>query len=179
MTDESEHTAADDAEPAAESAAVDESAAREGTFLVTHADADSAVLKDVDTGQVHALSDNPGVEVHDAVEGTVAPEPPMEVSWQLVEVDERRSLSLSESPEPPTKQEEEIATQQAVGELTREPRAGEGELHVLTVPKDETDAAVQDVLEDEEATLSRAARLGVGRVEIRSEPGVVSVRYLP
>ena len=40
--------------------------------------------------------------------------------------------------------------------------------------------AVTDVLDDE-ATLVRAARLGVNRVEVRSdvEAGVVSVRYLP
>jgi hypothetical protein len=46
------------------------------------------------------------------------------------------------------------------------------------VPAAETEAAVADVREDE-ATLVRAARLGVDRVEIRSETGVVSVRYLP
>ena len=62
--------------------------------------------------------------------------------------------------------------------MTRRERAGTGELHVLTVPDGETEAAVADVLEDE-ATLARAARLGVERVEVRSEPGVVSVRYLP
>ena len=52
----------------------------EGTFLVTHADADSAVLKDVESGQVHTLSSNPGVEEVDAVDGIVAPEPPLEVT---------------------------------------------------------------------------------------------------
>ena len=57
-------------------------------------------------------------------------------------------------------------------------RAGEGELHVLTVPEDGTTDAVADVLDDEE-TLARAARLGVRRVEVRGESGVVSVRYLP
>jgi hypothetical protein len=36
-----------------------------------------------------------------------------------------------------------------------------------------------DVIDDREGTLSRAARLGVNRVEVRSEPGVVAVRYLP
>jgi hypothetical protein len=63
--------------------------------------------------------------------------------------------------------------------LTREPRAGIGELHVITVEEGRTGEAVDDVLEDREGTLSRAARLGVNRVEIRSEPGVLSVRYLP
>ena len=41
--------------------------AREGRFLVTHADEDSAVLKDVDRGQVHTLADNPGVEAGDEI----------------------------------------------------------------------------------------------------------------
>ena len=152
---------------------------KESTFLVTHADADSAVLKDVHDGQVHTLTSNPGVEVDDAIEGTVAPDPPMEVSWQLTDIDERRSLSIAESEEPPTAREQELAADQPVGELTTEPRAGTGELHVLTVPEADTADAVDDVLDDRETTLSRAARLGVNRVEIRSAPGVVSVRYLP
>ncbi|QLD90427.1 hypothetical protein HWV07_15855 [Natronomonas salina] len=151
---------------------------QEGRFLVTHVDDDSAVLKDVDSGQVHTLAENPGVEVHDLVEGTVEPEPPMEVTYRLVNVADRRSLSVEESPEPPTAQEREIAADQPAGELTTRERAGTGELHVLTVPEDQTEAAVADVLEDE-ATLVRAAQMGVERVEVRSADGVVSVRYLP
>jgi len=49
----------------------------------------------------------------------------------------------------------------------------------LTPPEEDTADAVSDVIDDREATLSRAARLGVNRVEVRSEPGVVSVRYMP
>jgi hypothetical protein len=66
-----------------------------------------------------------------------------------------------------------------VGELSRKERAGTGELHVMTVPEEATEAAVDDVVEDREATLVRAARMGVARVEVRSEPGVVVVRYMP
>ena len=55
---------------------------------------------------------------------------------------------------------------------------GDGEDVDLTVPDEETEAAVGDVLDDE-ATVERAARFGVERVEVRAEPGVVSVRYLP
>ncbi|WP_418281661.1 DUF5812 family protein [Halorubrum sp. DTA98] len=152
---------------------------KESTFLVTHVEADSAVLKDVHDGQVHTLSSNPGVAVDDAVEATVAPDPPMDVTYQVIEVAERRELSIERSEEPPTGQERELAADQSVGELTREPRAGVGEIHVLTPPKEATEQAVTDVVEDRETTLARAARLGVNRVEIRSEPGVVSVRYLP
>lgn len=152
---------------------------KQSTFLVTHVEAESAVLKDVHDGQVHTLSSNPGLEVDDAVEATVAPDPPMNVTYQVVEVESRRSLSVEESEEPPTAQEQELAAEQPEGELTREPRAGTGEIHVLTPPEETTEQAVADVVEDREGTLSRAARLGVNRVEVRSAPGVVSVRYMP
>jgi hypothetical protein len=150
-----------------------------GTFLVTAADDDSAVLADVNDGQVHTLATNPGVDAGDAVEGTVAPEPPLNVAWQLVDVAEQWSISVEESTEAPTTLEREVAAEQAVGELTKRERAGTGEIHVLTVAASETDAAVADVLDDEDGLRSRAARLGVERVVVRSEPGVVSVRYLP
>jgi hypothetical protein len=151
--------------------------AKEGRFLVTHAEADSAVLKDVDGGQVHTLSENPGVEAGDVVQGTVAPDPPMEVTWSVVEVETRWRLSVEVSEEPPTAQERDLAPAE-VGDVTRRERAGEGEIHVLTVPEPDTEAAVADV-RDDEGTLTRAARLGVNRVEIRHEAGLVSVRYLP
>ncbi|WP_435062283.1 DUF5812 family protein [Halobaculum sp. EA56] len=152
---------------------------KDGTFLVTHADDGSAVLRDVASGQVHALSSNPGVDEGEAVEGSVAPDPPMNVSWQLVEVRERRHIAVEESEEPPTRQSLDVAADQPVGELTRTERAGTGELHVVTVPEADTERAVADVLADEDGVRSRAARLGVNRVEVRSAPGVVVVRYMP
>ncbi|WP_313693873.1 DUF5812 family protein [Halorarum halobium] len=151
----------------------------EGTFLVTHAEEESAVLREVSTGRVLTLSENPGVEAEEAIEGVLAPEPPMNVTWELVEVAERRTLSLAEGEEPPTRDSLDTAAEQEVGELTRTERAGVGELHVVTVPEERTERAVADVLGDREATLARAARLGVNRVEVRSAPGVVVVRYLP
>jgi hypothetical protein len=151
-----------------------------GTFLVTHAEEHSAVLRNVESGQVHALASNPGIDDGDVVEGTVGSDPPLEVTWKLVDVAERRSIALERSDEAPTSQEREIAMDQAVGEITRIPRAGTGELHVLTVPAGNSETATEDVLTDEE-TLARAARLSVDRVEVRSddEAGVLSVRYLP
>jgi hypothetical protein len=152
----------------------------EGTFLVTHADADSAVVRDVDAGQVHTLANPPAdLEAGDVLEATLAPEPPMEVTWRVVDERARRHVTAAASEEPPTTQERELAAGQSVGEVTREERAGTGEIHVISVPEGDTDDAVADVLDDEE-TLARAARMpGVNRVEVRSEPGVVSVRYLP
>jgi hypothetical protein len=150
-----------------------------GTFLVTAADDDSAVLSDVDDGQVHTLAENPGVESGEAIEGTVAPEPPLEVAWRLVDMAEQWAISVEESAESPTTLEHDLAAEQGVGELTKRERAGTGEIHVLTVAEGETEAAVADLLADEEGLRERAARLGVERVVVRSAPGVVSVRYLP
>jgi hypothetical protein len=152
----------------------------ESTFLVTHADDDSAVLCDTASGQVHTLAENPGLHAGDAVEATIAPNGPMELAWELVECGERRSLRTERSEEPPTSQERELGETQETGELTTRERAGIGEIHVLTVPGERVADAVQDVLDDE-ATLVRAARLGVNRVEVRTdaEAGIVAVRYLP
>jgi hypothetical protein len=179
--DDGPETGSDDGTGADAGGATDP-AASEGRFLVTHADADSAVLNDVESGQVHTLGDNPGVEEHDVVEATVAPEPPMEVTWRVTEVRERRALRVEASDEPPTARERELAAAGDVGDLVRRERAGEGEIHVLTVPPAEVEATVADVLDDE-GTLARAARLGVARVEVRSataeDHGVVSVRYMP
>lgn len=150
-----------------------------GTFVVTHADEGTAVLRDVDAGQVHTLGENPGVETGDVLEATLAAEPPMEVTWTVQTIDARRHVTVEESPEPPTTQERDIAADQSVGEVTRRERAGKGEIHVISVPEAETAASVDDVLDDEE-TLARAARMpAVTRVEVRSAAGVVSVRYLP
>ncbi|MFB6163811.1 MAG: DUF5812 family protein [Haloarculaceae archaeon] len=151
---------------------------KEGTFLVTHADDESAVLRDVTDAQVHTLAENPGVAAGEVVTAAIEPEPPMEVAWRVADLREQRTVPVERSDEPPTQQARELAAAQPVGELTRRVRAGDGELHVLTVPADETEAAAADVLDDEE-TVARAARLGVDRVEVRAVDGVVSVRYLP
>jgi len=152
--------------------------AKRGTFLVTEADTESAVLRDVSDGQVHTLSENPDLSEGDVLEATVTPEPPMEVTWLVEEVIEQRTVPIERSPERPTKQARDLAAEQPVGELTRRERAGEGEIHVMTVPEEQTEAAASDAVDDE-TTLTQAARLGVNRVEVRAADGVVSVRYLP
>lgn len=164
-----------------ETADIDGSEQSTARYVVTNADADTAVLRDIDSGQVHTLADNPGIEAGDVLDATLAPEPPLEIADRIVAVDERRHVRRHESEEPPTAHEREIAADQAVGELTRRERAGMGEIHVITVPPAETTDAVRDVLDDD-GTLERAARMDdVVRVEVRSDPetGTVSVRYLP
>ena len=150
------------------------------TFVVTHAESESAVVRDVETAQVHTLGSNPGLEVHDVLEATVAPEPPLEVTWQVIDVADRRSIELVDSDLAPTQHAKELAADADVGDLIQEERAGTGEIHVFRVPEGEVESAAQDVLEDAE-TIARAARLEAVRVEVRrsADNGVLSVRYLP
>jgi hypothetical protein len=151
--------------------------ATQGRFIVTQADDASAVLQDVESSQIHTLADNPGFERHEVIEATLVTEPPMEVVWRVSEIDDRWSITVEQSPETPTAQARDLAGEEA-GDLVRRERAGEGEIHVISVPPEQTDEAAADVVEDD-ATLTRAARLGVNRVAVRAADGVVSVRYLP
>lgn len=146
-----------------------------GTFLVTAADDATVELADVADGQVVALSSNPGLERGEVVEGTLSPDPPLGVSWSLVEVDSRYRVAVEAVDEPPSAAARALAESLAVGELATEP-ADDGELHVLRVPADETAAAVEEVASDE-ATTRRAAGLGARRAEVRGADGVVAVRY--
>jgi hypothetical protein len=149
-----------------------------GTFLVTDVDDGSAVLSDVHDAEVHTLDERGDLEAGEVLSATVAADPPMGVVWSIADVETRRTIPVERSPESPTTQALELAADQAVGSVTTRERAGEGELHVLTVPVEDTESAAADVIDDAE-TVARAARLGVDRVEVRAEDGVVSVRYLP
>lgn len=148
------------------------------TFLVTHADEQSVTLRDIDDSQVVTLSENPGLEPWTIIDATVEPEPPMNVTYRLEELTAERSIPIEHVGLEPTAQATDIAAGQPVGELTTRERAGDGEIHVLTVPEGNAEQTAADIADDEE-TLARAARLGSDRVEIRTGDGVVSVRYLP
>lgn len=150
---------------------------KEGVFLVTAVDDGTSVMRDVNTGQVHTIEGNPDVEVWDVVEATITIVPPLAVTWRLASTENHRSLTVVESDESPTTRARKLAGDLATGEVTREPRAGNGAVHVLSVPPAETEAKVGDVIGVE--TMTRAARMGVERVEVRAEDGIVSVRYLP
>lgn len=149
-----------------------------GSFLVTEADEGSVLLRDVTTSRVHPLSENPGLTEGAVVEGVLESEPPIGATWTVAEHESTREIPVEAVDLAPTTQSREIGADQPTGELTRVERAGDGELHVITVPEADTDDAVRDVVDDE-TTVVRAARFGVDRVEVRSEPGLVVVRYLP
>jgi hypothetical protein len=148
------------------------------TFLVTSADDESAVLSDVQDAQVHTLSENPGVEEGDVLDATVASDPPMNVTYSVVEVQQRRRIPVETSDETPTQRSRELAADLEAGELETMERAGVGEVHVLRVPENSVEETVEDVLTDDQ-TVARAARIGIDHVEIRSGENFVSIRYMP
>lgn len=153
-----------------------EASEKSGTFLVTAADEGSAVLSDVADGQVCPLGENPGFEAGEVVGATLVPEGALGVTWRPAEVVERWTPVIEAVDEAPGRRALEVADGQEAGRLSRVD-IDEGELHVLSLPPERTEAAVQDVLADE-TTRRVAARLGAKRVEIRGEAGVVGVRYL-
>lgn len=150
--------------------------AKRGTFLVTHASGDDAVLADVADGQVHTLSSNPGVEAGEVLAATVAADPPLEVTWSVTAVEERWRVAVDRAEERPSDRAHELAADADEGELATTEHEDGGELHVLAVPS--PDDAADDVVADE-TTRRRAARLGASRVEVRTAEDFVSVRYLP
>jgi hypothetical protein len=148
------------------------------TFLVTSADDNAAVLSDVQDSQVHTLSENPGLEEGDVLEATVASDPPMNVTYSVVDVTERRRIPVEASDESPTQRSRELAAGLDAGELETMERAGVGEVHVLGVPEGSVEETVEDVCDDEQ-TVARGARIGIDHVEIRAGDDFVSVRYMP
>ncbi|HKJ60073.1 MAG TPA: DUF5812 family protein [Halobacteriales archaeon] len=151
-------------------------AEKSGTFLVTAVDEGSAVLSAVADGQVCPLGANPGFEAGEVVEGRLEPEGPLGVTWRAAEVDERWTPEVEAVDGSPGRRAREAAEDLGAGRLARV-SIEEGELHVLAVPPERTEAAAEEVAADE-TTLRIAARLGARRVEVRAEAGVVGVRYL-
>ncbi len=156
-----------------------ESETATGTFYVNHATDASVTLHDVDTAQIFTLTENPGFEDHDIVEASLVAQPPMEVSYLVDELKAHYTVPVETSPEPPTRQVQEIAAEMEPVDAVAIEREGEGEIHVLRVDPDAVEQTTTELREDE-MTHKTAARYGVERVEIRTDgSGIVSVRYLP
>lgn len=149
------------------------------TFVVTAADGSSTVLRDVESGQVYSVKDTIDHSRLTIIEGTVESEPPLHVVYELTETTATRTIGIERSVEPPTANAKQVAANQSIGEITRKPRAGSGEIHIITIPDGDPTEMVADILDDKVTLCERAGRLGIERIEIRSAPGVVAVRYMP
>ncbi|AAG20162.1 MULTISPECIES: DUF5812 family protein [Halobacterium] len=148
------------------------------TFFVSDASEDSAILTDVSDAQVHTLSENPGLSAGDVLDATITPDPPMHVTYSVASVAEHTQIPVTVSDETPTPNARDLAADLPRGELATAERAGVGEIHVLSVGADNVSDAVDDVVADDQ-TVSRAARIGINRVEVRAGADFISVRYLP
>lgn len=145
-----------------------------GTFLVTHADAESAVLRDVEAGRVHALAEHPDLAAGEVVDAELTADD-LGVTWRVSTLLDRREIPVTASDADPSAAAREAVAGADPGAVARLDREW-GELHAIAVPVADTDAAVQDVLGDE-ATLVRAAATDATRVEVRGARGVLAVRY--
>lgn len=148
-----------------------------GTFLVTHTDDDSGILQDIHSRQVYPLAECDSLAEGELIEGTITPQPPLEVAWQIEHVTRQYAVDIVVQSDSPSDQAVDLAGRTEPGDLAREPLASGGELHVLVVDPDQVDEAIDDVRDDLE-TVARAARLGADRVELRAGDGFLSVRYL-
>ena len=151
-----------------------------GTFYVKAAEDVAVILHEVDSTQIFTLIENPGFEVHDIVEASLVAQPPMEVSYLIDELEAHYTIPIETSPEPPTQRNREIGSELDPMEAVAVEREGEGEIHLLRTEDDAVERTA-DELHDDEMTYKNAARLGVNRVEIRTDEdeGLVSIRYLP
>lgn len=147
--------------------------AETGTYVVTHADGGGTVLRDVDSGQVHAIADDTDLEAGEAVRA-VLESGAIGVTWSVVNVSERwtPTVTVAEG-DPPAAAREAVAGRDPGDVAVLDD--GEGELHAIPVPGDAA-AAAEEVAADP-ATRDRAAQLGARRVVVRAGEGLVSVRY--
>jgi hypothetical protein len=145
-----------------------------GTFLVTHADPEHAVLRNVETAQVHTLADTPDVAVDDVLEATLE-SGPMGVTWSIAAIHDRRTVRIERLDDPPAEHAvAAVADGDLGGGVTLEP--DDALLVDAMAVTEDADAPLAELATDD-ATRSRAARLGATRVELRAGDGVVTVRY--
>ncbi|MFB6146498.1 MAG: DUF5812 family protein [Halobacteriaceae archaeon] len=144
-----------------------------GTFLVTHAESDSAVLRDVADGRVHALAENPDLTAGDVLVGDLVAGP-MGATWTVEDERDRWTVDVRQTGASPPDAAVEAAADAGSGDLTVLERP-DGQLHAIAVEGDADSAAGEVVADD--ATVSRAARLGAQTVEVTAASGVVAVYY--
>jgi len=151
-----------------------------GRFYVKHTEDVAVTLHEIDTQQIFTLVENPDLAAHQILDATIQENPPLGVSYVVDEIHEVRTIPVEYSDEVPTSQVQTLVTDMEYDQAAAIEREGEGEIHVIHVEPDQTEAAAAG-LDEDETTYKNAARYGVDRVEIRTDEdeGIVSIRYLP
>jgi len=148
-----------------------------GRFLVTAAAVESAVLQSLASSQIHTLAENPGLERFDVVEATLEPAGELGVRWTIEDLEDQWAIDCERVEEAPAEQAIAVAEELASGEAETIEDSETVAWDVLCVPPEKTESEADDVLTGE-SPISRGARLGATRVELRATAGVLDVRYL-
>ncbi len=145
-----------------------------GTFLVIDSDDENGVLQDVTTSQIHPLGTAPPVPVGSALQGTIAPEPPLEVVWTIESLSDHWEIAVVLCDEPPADTARTVGAQTESGTVGIDQSPADGERHVI--PTADPDGTAAD-LRDDRQPRRQAAKLGADRVEIRAGDDLVSLYY--
>lgn len=145
-----------------------------GTFLVIDSDGESGVLQDVTTSQIHPLGTAPPVPVGSAFQGTIAPDPPLEVVWTIESLTDHWEITVSLLDEPLTDSARAVGAQTESGTVGIDHSPTDGERHII--PTTDPEGAAAD-LRDDRQPRRQAAKLGADRVEIRVGEDLVSLYY--
>jgi hypothetical protein len=150
-----------------------------GRFVVIAADAQTLVLRAVDSARVLTLIDPPELDRWTVLDATLESADALGVTMRAVMVEDHFTVEVVTQDERPTTRSRAAAAALPAGGSTFLPRQDAGGTDVIALADADHTAARQQMAADLEPIVLRAARLDVRRVELRSTPGVLSVRYLP
>ena len=151
----------------------------DGRFVVMATDAESLLLRAVASAQVLTLVDPPDLARWTVLDATLVPADALGVTVRAEGLEDHFTIDIISQDERPTARSRETAAALTAGTSTFLPRMDAGGTDVIALADTDHTAAREAMAADVESLVIRAARLDARRVELRSTPGVLSVRYLP
>lgn len=150
-----------------------------GRFVVTVADEATLLMRGVDSAQVLTVTDPTDLERWTVVDATLVHADALGLTMRAASIDHQFMVQVVEQEERPTSRSRSVVTSLDAGASTFLPRQDAGGTDVIALADADHIAARRTMAADLEPLVMRAARLDVRRVELRSAPGILSVRYLP
>jgi len=151
----------------------------DGRFVVTATDAESLMLRAVASAQILTLVDPPDLPRWTVLDATLVPADGLGVTVRIGTLREHFRVDIVSQDERPTARSRETAASLTAGASSFLPRADAGGTDVIALADTDHTEARAAMAADVASLVNRAARLDVRRVELRSAPGLLSVRYLP
>jgi len=150
-----------------------------GRFVVTAADAESLMVRGVDSAQVLTVTDPTDLDRWTVFDATLEHADTLGLTMRATSIDHQFMVQIDDQEERPTSRSRSVVTSLDAGASTFLPRQDAGGTDVIALADADHVAARRTMAADVEPVVMRAARLDVSRVELRSAPGILSVRYLP